>query len=164
MNNIKMNAIMKMKKIFLMLCLALPLGFISCGDDDEANTHTDASVVVPGTYNGSMTKDEDGSIVASDVTLVITKNYDNPNTQAVDIAITAPSINMNQQGVFNVAKTNDGFTFGSGSIASAAGKATKNCGGRLNGNVLIFYLQLNSTYKFSGATAAKRYTLHLAKN
>ena len=155
---------MKMRKIFLMLCLALPLGFVSCGDDDEGNTYTDASVLVPGTFTGSMTKNDDGSTIASDVTLVISKNTATTNTQAVTIDITAPSINMNQTGVFNAAKANDGFTFGSGSIATAAGQATKNCGGRLTGNTLTFYLQLNSTYKFSGATAAKRYTLHLARN
>lgn len=145
-----------------MMCLALPIFMVSCGDDDEANTHTDASELVSGTFTGVM-ENADGAAVATDVEVVISK-HDAENTQAVDMTFTATSINMNQSGIFNVAKAGDDrYSFGSGSIATTAGSAIKNCGGVLEGSELTFYLQLNSTYKFSSATAAKRYTLKLVK-
>lgn len=144
------------------MCLILPFCMISCGDDDETNTHTDASTLVAGTFTGIM-EDADGNEVASDVEVAISKS-ETENVQAVDMTFKASSVNMDQKGVFNVAKAGDNrYTFGSGSIATTAGSAIKNCGGVLDGNALIFYVQMNSTYKFSSATAAKRYTMKLTK-
>lgn len=151
-----------MKKIFLMLCLALPLGLVSCGSDDEVNTHTDASTLVNGTFTGTI-EDADGNVKASDVTVTIAKSSVE-NTQSVDMTFKAPSISMDQAAIFNVAKAGDNrYTFGSGSISTKAGEAIKNCGGVLDGSSLTFYVTMNSTYKFSSATAAKRYTMKLAK-
>ena len=153
---------MKMKKIFLMLCLALPLGFVSCGDDDEANTHTDASPLVAGTYMGTM-ENADGQVVASDVIVTITKN-ETANVQSVNMTLKSAALNMDQTGIFNVAKAgNNRYTFGSGSIATTAGSAIKYSGGVLEGISLTFYVTMSSSYKFSVATAAKRYTMKLVR-
>ena len=123
-----------------MLGVLFSLGFVSCSDDDDPETHTDASVLVGGTFTGSIC-DSKGVEKATDVKLV------------------SASLKMETEDIFNVAKAgNDRYTFGSGSAS-----APKNTGGVIEGNKVTVYASLNSKYKFNSASAGKLYTINAVK-
>ena len=138
-----------------MLGVLFSLTFAACDDDDDPVTHTDASVLVGGTFNGSMF-DEDGNEKASDVVVTISK-FEAENTQAVKIA--SATLKMDQEAVFNVAKAGENrYTFGNGSAAAA-----RNTGGVIEGNDLTVYTSLSSKFKFNATSSAKRYTIKAVK-
>ena len=133
-----------------MLGVLFSLTFAACDDDDDPVTHTDASVLVGGTFNGSMF-DEDGNEKASDVVVTISK-FEAENTQAI-------TVKMDQEAVFNVAKAGENrYTFGNGSAAAA-----RNTGGVIEGNDLTVYTSLSSKFKFNATSSAKRYTIKAVK-
>lgn len=149
---------MKLKSIlFLMLGLFCSLSFVACDDDDDPVTHTDASVLVNGTFNGSI-YDADGNEKASDVVVTVSK-FEEENTQAITVKIVSASLSMDQEAVFNVAKAGtDRYTFGNGSAAAA-----RNTGGVIEGNNITVYTTLSSKYKFNATSSAKRYTITAVK-
>ena len=149
---------MKLKSIlFLMLGVLFSLGFVSCSDDDVPETHTDASVLVGGTFTGSIC-DSKGVEKATDVVVTISK-YEEENTQAIKVKLVSASLKMETEDIFNVAKAgNDRYTFGSGSAS-----APKNTGGVIEGNKVTVYASLNSKYKFNSASAGKLYTINAVK-
>ncbi len=149
---------MKLKSIlFLILGLFCSLSFVACDDDDDPETHTNASLLVNGTFKGSI---YDASDVekASDVVVTISK-FDAENTQALTVKIVSATLGMDQEGVFNVAKAGeDRYTFSSGSSA-----AVRNTGGVVEGNNLTIYTTLSSKYKFNATSSAKSYTIKCTK-
>ena len=149
---------MKLKSIlFLMLGVLFSLTFAACDDDDDPVTHTDASVLVGGTFNGSMF-DEDGNEKASDVVVTISK-FEAENTQAITVKIASATLKMDQEAVFNVAKAGENrYTFGNGSAAAA-----RNTGGVIEGNDFTVYTSLSSKFKFNATSSAKRYTIKAVK-
>ena len=152
---------MKLKNLLYMFALiVLPLTFTACSsDDDEENTHTDASALVSGTFTGSIYDSSDNE-KASDVTVTINK-FDAENVQASKIVITSTSLNMNLDANYNVAKAGtDRYVFMSG------GGSLKNryCGGELVGDDLTFYVTLNSKYQYNFNVAAKnKFTIKCKK-
>ena len=96
-----------------MLGVLFSLTFAACDDDDEPVTRTDASVLVGGTFQGSI-YDEDGNEKASDVVVSISK-FEAENTQALTVKIASATLKMDQEAVFNVAKAGENrYTFGNG--------------------------------------------------
>lgn len=150
---------MKLKSIlFLMLGFLCSLSFVACDDDDDPAVHTDASVLVNGTFSGSI-YDASGNEKASDVVVTVTK-LEEENTQAVTVKIVSPTLTMDQEAVFNVAKAgNDRYTFGNGSAAAA-----RNTGGVIEGNNITIYTTLSSKYKFNATASAKAYTIKGSKS
>lgn len=139
------------------------VSFTACSDDDDNNeTHTDASYLVNGTFQGNVV-DVNGLERATDVVVTIDR-FDSETAQASTVHITSVSLDMDQTAIFNVAKAGDNrYTFSSGSVSTTTGSATRNSGGVLDGDVLTLYLTLNSKFKFSTATAAKMYTFTCTK-
>ena len=155
---------MKLKNIFfIMLCMLTAVGFVSCDDDDDVtSTHTDASLLVNGTFKGTIV-DKDGVVKAEDVEVTLTR-FEGENVQATTFHLTAPSISMDQTAVFNVACAGDNrYTFSSGSVVTATGEAIRNSGAILEGDELTVMVTMNSKYKFSTASAAKPYTIKAVK-
>lgn len=155
---------MKLNNIFyLMLCMLFTVSFTACSDDDDnTETHTDASYLVNGTFQGNVV-DVNGLERATDVVVTI-ERFDAETAQASTIRITSVSLDMDQTATFNVAKAGDNrYTFASGSTSTATGSAIRSSGGVLDGDVLTLYLTLNSKFKFSTATAAKMYTFTCTK-
>lgn len=157
---------MKLKRLsYMILGVALSLGLASCNNDDAfepSSAHTDASALVGGTYQGQMVN-EDGEAIASDVVVTLGK-INEANTQAVNAKFAAPSVSMDMEANFNVAKAGENrYTLSNGRSSTTVGEATRNCAGIIENNNLTFYLTLNSKYKFSTATAAKSYTMELTK-
>lgn len=157
---------MKLKRLsYMVLGVALSLGLASCNDDDFelSSTHTDASSLVGGTYQGEMVN-ENGETIASDVVVTIAKIND-ASIQAVTVTFAAPSVNMDMEANFNVAKAGENkYNLSNSRNSTTVGEATRNCAGVIENNNLTFYLTLNSKYKFSTATAAKSYTMRLTKS
>ena len=119
-----------------MLGFLCSLSFVACDDDDDPVVHTDASVLVNGTFS------------------------EEENTQAVTVKIVSPTLTMDQEAVFNVAKAgNDRYTFGNGSAAAA-----RNTGGVIEGNNITIYTTLSSKYKFNATASAKAYTIKGSKS
>lgn len=140
-----------------MLGLFCSLSFVACDDDDEPETHTDASVLVSGTFTGSI-YDASGVEKASDVVVTISK-FEAEDTQALTVKIVSATLSMDQQDVFNVAKAgNDRYTFSSG-----ASTASRNTGGVVEGNNLTIYTTLSSKFKFNATSSAKSYTIKSTK-
>lgn len=155
---------MKLKNIFyLILCVLFATNLTACSDDDDTSvTNTDASYLVNGTFTGNVV-DVNGDERATDVVVTI-ERVDDATIQASTIHVTSTSLNMDQTAIFNVAKAGDNrYTFASGSTSTSTGSAIKNSGGILDGDVLTLYLTLNSSFKFSTASAAKRYTFTCTK-
>lgn len=150
---------MKLKSIlFLMLGVLFSLSFVACDDDDDPVTHTDASILVNGTFNGSI-YDVDGNEKASDVVVTVSK-FEAESTQAITVKIVSATLKMDQEAVFNVAKAgNDRYTFSNGSAAAA-----RNTGGVIEGSNLTIYTTLSSKFKFNATTSAKRYTIICTKS
>lgn len=150
---------MKSKNIiFLMLCLLLPLGFVSCNDDDDDPiTRTDASQLVSGIFEGNIV-DASGVERATDVVVTIDR-IDNDEIQAVSVHLTSASLNMDQTAVFNVGKAgNDRYVFAAGTTS-----VTAKSGGYLEGGNLTLYITMTSKFKISTASAAKMYTFSCTK-
>jgi len=149
---------MKLKNIFfLMLCLLLPLGFVSCSDDDDPVTHTDASYLVDGTYQGNIV-DVNGVERATDVVVTI-ERLDKEDVQAVSVHLVSASLSMDQTAVLNVGKAgNDRYIFTAGTTSVAA-----KSGGFLEGDLLTLYFTMTSKFKISTASAAKMYTFTCTK-
>lgn len=152
---------MKLKNLLYMFALiVLPLTFTACSsDDDEENTHTDASALVSGTFTGSIYDSSDNE-KASDVIVTIAKS-DVENVQASKIVITSASLNMNLVADYNVAKAGaDRFVFMSGGNTPKY----RYCGGELVGDDLTFYVTLNSKYQYNFNVAAKnKFTIKCKK-
>ena len=125
-------------------------------------THTDASLLISGTFNGTMVLNADDSEVAKDVVVTVS-HLDTENTQAVTINFKSATLGMDQTGVFNVAKANNELLLASGNPQTSAGQAMRESAGRLNGNTLTFYLKLSSSYKFSAGSSAKIYKIVATK-
>lgn len=139
-----------------MLGVLFSLTFAACDDDDDPVTRTDASVLVGGTFQGSI-YDEDGNEKASDVVVSISK-FEAENTQALTVKIASATLKMDQEAVFNVAKAGENrYTFGNGSAAA------RNTGGVIEGNSLTVYTTLSSKFKFNATSSAKRYTIKAVK-
>lgn len=157
---------MKLRKVlYLMVGMALCWGFSSCQDDDYgfSSDHTDASSQVVGTFTGNIYNSEN-EVVASDVIASIEK-INESTVQAVAVAIKAASIEMDLTANFNAAKAGENrYILNNGNSSTKVGEATRNSAGVLEGNTLTMYVTLNSKYKWSTASAAKRYTLVLLKN
>lgn len=138
-----------------MLGVLFSLTFAACDDDDDPVTRTDASVLVGGTFQGSI---YDGNEKASDVVVTISK-FEAENTQAITVKIASATLKMDQEAVFNVAKAGENrYTFGNGSAAAA-----RNTGGVIEGNDLTVYTTLSSKFKFNATSSAKRYTIKAVK-
>ena len=146
-----------------MLGVLFSLSFVGCDDDDDPVTHTDASTLVNGTFNGSI-YDVDGNEKASDVVVTVSK-FEAESTQAITVKIVSATLKMNQEAVFNVAKAgNDRYTFSSSAPATGPAAAARNTGGVIEGNNLTIYTTLSSKFKFNATTSAKRYTIICTKS
>lgn len=100
-----------MKKIvFVLFALTtLALGFVSCGDDDEGvNYPTSAEVGASGTYNGTFTTDNNGTIDVHTGTITIA-----PSGQpgCVNVTFNCPGASLNKTSIANISHANNGYVF-----------------------------------------------------
>lgn len=158
---------MKIKSIFsIALGLVMSLAFVSCGDDDDKVTGTDASkdFTEKVTFVGKLEPAAENSVLSCDeMTVTIEKitGEGTENIQAVSINYSGTFVNSSTGAetdvdytyTYNVAKAGSGYLFTSASTGGE--RATY---GRINGDELDLYMKLISSGKISAATAARNYT------
>jgi hypothetical protein len=117
--------------------MGLFITFSSCQEDIVINsTHTDASVLVGGTYSGVLSN---GTTKYSDALITLTK-IENDSLQAVKVGIQSTSFaKLNVEGILNVGKANDEFV-----LASGFSGTQKMCG-RITGTTLVLDIQLSKS-------------------
>lgn len=101
-----------MKKIIysLFVLATLSFVFVSCGKDDDegVNYPTSAEVGASGTYTGTFTTDNNGTIDAQAGTITIA-----PSGQpgCINVTFACPGAGLNKTAVANVCHSNGGYQF-----------------------------------------------------
>lgn len=134
--------------------MGIALALTSCEEEIVvSSTHTDASALVGGTYNGSITN---GTTTYDNAVVVLTK-VEADSLQAVSVAIQFNNLNLAAN--LNVAKANDGFAFSSGL------SNTQKMSGRMLDNNLTLNVPLNrSGTALSNASTGVVWVFTGAKN
>lgn len=129
--------------------IGIALAFTSCEEEIVvSSTHTDASALVGGTYNGTTTYDN---------AVVLLTKVEADSLQAVSVAIQFNNLNLAAN--LNVAKANDGFAFSSGL------SNTQKMSGRMMDNNLTLNVPLNrSGTALSNASTGVVWVFTGAKN
>ena len=151
-----------LKIIASAFCAVIMMGMVACHTSNEpTSTHTDASRLVSGEFNG-LARNADGDTIATDVQVSITR-VEADTIQAVTVHIQSATMNnMDQTGIFNVAKAGENrYLMGSGTSSTATGSSTFLSSLVLDGDHLTMDLTLNSKFTFSTASAAKHYYFSL---
>lgn len=160
-----MTKMMKLKSIFsIALGLVMSLAFVSCGDDDDSKTGTDASkdFVEKVTFVGKLEPKADNAVLSCDeMTVTIEKLLEGENLQAVTIRYSGKFVNSSTHAttdvdyshIYNVAKSGNGYL-----LTSATSGGERATYGRIIDDELVLNMKLISSGKISAATAARNYS------
>lgn len=131
------------------MMIGMFVAFTSCDDDDEPSSHTDASKLVEGTFQGTISS-QTGTVFCDDAAISFTR-IDVDTIQAMTLHLVSVSKNLDLEAVVNPAKAGDGISF-------SCGNKYPKLAGRLIDNKLTFVLPLNkSGNAFSNAASAVSY-------
>jgi len=131
-----MKTMKTIKTFIALIVLAIPFIITSCNTDEiiRESTHTDASLLVEGTFAGTLSN---GTDVYTDVTVTLSKIPDD-QIQAVAANVKSPSLgNLDVTGNLNVANA-DGIYYLSSGLSD-----TQKMAGKINGNQLDLAVPLN---------------------